>query len=388
MAFEGILGPKNQIGGPRLVWVGPYGLRRIWDKGGSTVYSSLFVFPLQHPWFHMSGVVADSFESLGSGYSTSETSKIIFDLFFSDPRISLWLTLYLVNFSDFLVPKTRSRIWRMQRRLFSKYLHPAKTEIHEPRVVEHTYILLGKLLERPEGFLSHIRHFHRVAKKGRVESKEALTIPFTASIAAIRDGTIFPSFVSKGMADSSLPRNVDPAQHQRILQEISGKTYLAAVDTTYGSIGVFILAMMKYPEIQKTAQRELDEVVQGRLPEYSDVSSLPYIAALLGEVLRHDNYPQPKPNVSRAMLHDEHEYPNPQTFKPEHFLKDGRLNEDIRNPEDIAFGFGRRKCPGQHIARSTLWLSTASILSTFDIEKPVDENGHVVEPTYEIVSYL
>ncbi|KAF8992726.1 hypothetical protein BDQ17DRAFT_1253640, partial [Cyathus striatus] len=49
-------------------------------------------------------------------------------------------------------------IWRMQRRLFSKYLHPAKTEIHEPRVVEHTYILLGKLLERPEGFLSHIRH--------------------------------------------------------------------------------------------------------------------------------------------------------------------------------------------------------------------------------------
>ncbi|KAF8992725.1 cytochrome P450 [Cyathus striatus] len=133
--------------------------------------------------------------------------------------------------------------------------------------------------------------------------------------------------------------------------------------------------MMKYPEIQKTAQRKLDEVVQGRLPEYSDVSSLPYIAVLLGEVLR-------------AMLHDEHEYPNPQTFKPEHFLKDGRLNEDIRNREDIAFGFGRRKCPGQHIALSTLWLSTASILSTFDIEKPVDENGHVVEPTYEIVSYL
>ncbi|KAF8998873.1 cytochrome P450 [Cyathus striatus] len=85
------------------------------------------------------------------------------------------------------------------------------------------------------------------------------------------------------------------------------------------------------------------------------------------------------------MLYNERDYPDPYTFKPERFLKNGRLNEEIKNPEDIAFGFGRRKCPGRHIALSTLWLSIASILSTFEIEKPVDKNGHIVEPTYEIV---
>ncbi|KAF8991880.1 cytochrome P450 [Cyathus striatus] len=376
--------------------------------------------------------------------------------------------LDLSNYSYLLSIIPYNSIWRAQRRLFNKYFHPTNTAIHEPRAVEHTHVLLGKLLERPEAFLSHIRHmiasislsmvyglkikaeddpyvelaeraletmnemitpgaflvevfpmlahipewvpgagFHRVVKKGQIESEEMLNVPFNASLAAMRDGTIFPSFISEGMLDPSLPQDVDRAQHQRTLQEISVMTYLAAVDTTTGSLGIFILAMMKYPEVQKTAQRELDEVLQGRLPEYSDKSSIPYITALLREVLRwepvvpagipHYNteddifngYYIPKGTIiipnQKAMLHDEHEYPDPHVFKPERFLKDGRLNEEIRNPEDIAFGFGRRKCPGRHIALSTLWLSIASILSTFNIEKPVDENGNIVEPTYEIV---
>ena len=45
---------------------------------------------------------------------------------------------------------------------------------------------------------------------------------------------------------------------------------------------------------------------------------------------------------TRAMLHDPTVYPNPEEFVPGRFLKDGRLNPDIRDPTRIAFGFGRR----------------------------------------------
>ena len=42
------------------------------------------------------------------------------------------------------------------------------------------------------------------------------------------------------------------------------------------------------------------------------------------------------------MLHDESDYPEPYEFIPERFLKDGKLDNSVRDPVDIAFGFGRR----------------------------------------------
>lgn len=46
--------------------------------------------------------------------------------------------------------------------------------------------------------------------------------------------------------------------------------------------------MLTYPEIQARAQKELDSVVgRDRLPEFSDRDSLPYLSAILKEVLRY-----------------------------------------------------------------------------------------------------
>lgn len=42
------------------------------------------------------------------------------------------------------------------------------------------------------------------------------------------------------------------------------------------------------------------------------------------------------------MLHDENIYPDPLAFKPERFLNDGKINPSVRDPELVAFGFGRR----------------------------------------------
>jgi len=42
-----------------------------------------------------------------------------------------------------------------------------------------------------------------------------------------------------------------------------------------------------------------------------------------------------------------------------------------------------RICPGKHLAHSTLMLTAASVLSTFDLLRKVDENGQEIEPTRE-----
>jgi len=45
--------------------------------------------------------------------------------------------------------------------------------------------------------------------------------------------------------------------------------------------------MILYPEVQRKAQAEIDDVVgNGRLPVFSDEEELPYVQAVLKEVLR------------------------------------------------------------------------------------------------------
>jgi Cytochrome P450 len=44
--------------------------------------------------------------------------------------------------------------------------------------------------------------------------------------------------------------------------------------------------MVCFPQVQMKAQQELDRIVGGRLPDFGDIADLPYLAALVKEVLR------------------------------------------------------------------------------------------------------
>lgn len=46
------------------------------------------------------------------------------------------------------------------------------------------------------------------------------------------------------------------------------------------------MAMCLYPEVQKKGQAELDAVLNGRLPDFNDHPSLPYIQAIAKETMR------------------------------------------------------------------------------------------------------
>ncbi|RAL15237.1 cytochrome P450 [Aspergillus homomorphus CBS 101889] len=177
--------------------------------------------------------------------------------------------------------------------------------------------------------------------------------------------------------------------------------YSAGADTTVSALSTFILAMTLNPEVQRKAQAEIDEAIHdNRLPTFADRSRLPYVNALVKEVLRwhpvtpmalpHTNvesdvfhgYWIPKgaivlPNVW-AFMHDTSTYPDPIAFKPERFLSlEGQIPE--LDPRRMAFGFGRRICPGRVLAESSIFIIIAQFLAVFRLEESQERTNERLE---------
>ena len=61
----------------------------------------------------------------------------------------------------------------------------------------------------------------------------------------------------------------------------------AGADTTRAALSWWTLAMLAYPDCQKRAQAEIDASVgRTRVPTFADMPHLPYICAMIKEVLR------------------------------------------------------------------------------------------------------
>ena len=166
------------------------------------------------------------------------------------------------------------------------------------------------------------------------------------------------------------------------------------------------LAMIAYPEVQKRAQAELDAVVgQSRVPTFSDAPSLPYVQAMVKEILRwrpvlplalphvttEDDWYEgmfiPKGTMCLANLwqcHLDSEYygEDAASFNPERFLDaHGKIIPglaDTREEGHIAYGLGRRACIGKHAANESLFIYIATILWAANLEAVRDEYGREV----------
>ncbi|KAJ7749720.1 cytochrome P450 [Mycena metata] len=252
--------------------------------------------------------------------------------------------------------------------------------------------------------------FQRRAAKWRKVTRELLEVPFAETKRRMNIGIAPDSFTSLNLGALDDSAIGDKEERELTVKTSAANLYGAGADTTVSALGTFVLAMIENPEAQKKAQAELDSVVGvGNLPDFTDEAATPYISAIVKEVLRWRNvtpiaiphyltvedeyrgYRIPAHSVvignAWAILHDEDMYPDPHSFKPERFLLDGKLNPAIRDP-DAAFGFGRRICPGRNMATSSLWITIASILSTFNISKATDDYGDVVELSHEYVPGL
>ncbi|KAJ7711951.1 cytochrome P450 [Mycena metata] len=244
--------------------------------------------------------------------------------------------------------------------------------------------------------------FKRRANEWRDLGRQVQKVPFAEVKNQIAAGTARYSFSAQSI------HNLEENDYytEKHIQATASVIFMAGSDSTLATVNTFILAMLANPDAQKKAQEQIDSVTgQTRLPDFSDEEALPYVSALVKEIVRwrpvvpiavphflavEDEYRGFRipansiiiGNVS-AILHDE----EPDSFRPERFLLDGKLNPEVRDPQ-ATFGFGRRICPGRHMATASLWISVASILAGFDITKAVAEDGQIIEPTYEYLSDL
>lgn len=179
---------------------------------------------------------------------------------------------------------------------------------------------------------------------------------------------------------------------------LAGSMFGAGSDTTASAISVGVLAAACYPDAQRRVQEELDAVVgRERAPTFSDESELPQLNAFVLETFRWrpvtaggfahkatkdliwHNYVIPKGATVIGNVwsvgRDPEIFPNPELFDPKRWLDaQGQIKEDLKA---YTFGFGRRVCPGQHMAHASVFLNTALIQWAFTIRNdpryPIDE---------------
>jgi hypothetical protein len=162
-----------------------------------------------------------------------------------------------------------------------------------------------------------------------------------------------------------------------------GITYEAGSDTTSMAKEVFVMAAVLYgARFVPKARKEIDDVVgHNRMPAFSDIPALPYLQAIVNEVLRwrpvsaggiphavtkDDEYMGYRIPAGATVIGnhwaihlDEDIYKDPYSFNPDRWIENPNLPLN-------AFGFGRRVCRGQHIARNSL-LINIGMLWAFDI---------------------
>ncbi|GJE96472.1 cytochrome P450 [Phanerochaete sordida] len=389
------------------------------------------------------------FEARGQIYSDRQQTVMIHELTGWDRNMAM------------MPPGDR---WRAQRRLFHQAFRPQAIPAYREPLTKAARTLLLLLLETPEDFLRHMRlasgsamldvmygmdvdprgdermdvveravatvpelfnqglylvdiipilkylpawlpgmGFKRQAAAWKKDVDKLFEVPYAFVKTVLATGKSKPCVVSELI--SSLPAQSDSSDAEEIIMEFAGTAYGGA-DTVVYALTLFVLAMILHPEAQARVQEELDRVVgRDRLPELADREDLPYLEALIKELLRwHPIGPTGVPHKSTAddwyngflipagalvipnvwsMLHDPARYPSPASFRPERFLTPSGTPDPTVPDPDAAFGFGRRVCPGRHLARAALFIYAAHMLHTFTMAKPVRADGSAEEPSGE-----
>jgi cytochrome P450 len=171
---------------------------------------------------------------------------------------------------------------------------------------------------------------------------------------------------------------------------------LAGQETTSLALTWTWYLLSQHPQARQRLEDEIDAVLKGRPPEYSDLANLPYLRMVVDESLR--LYP-PAWGFSRQALSDDrlggfrlprgwlafvipyvlHRlpafWPNPDQFDPERFLPE--RSADRPKFAYIPFGAGPRQCIGNQFALIETQLSVATFAQSYRLHLPP---GHRADP--------
>ncbi|KAK1333421.1 hypothetical protein QTO34_005804 [Cnephaeus nilssonii] len=178
--------------------------------------------------------------------------------------------------------------------------------------------------------------------------------------------------------------------------------FFAGSVTTSATLKYGLLVLMKHPEVEEKLHEEIDRVIgPHRIPSIKDKLEMPYMDAVVHEIQRFVNllpsnlnheatqdtvfrgYVIPKgttliPTLD-SVLFDNKEFPDPDKFKPEHFLDEkGKFKH---SDYFKAFSAGKRVCVGEGLARMELFLFFTAILQHFSLKSLVDPKDIDLTPS-------
>ncbi|KAF9775660.1 hypothetical protein IL306_006211 [Fusarium sp. DS 682] len=244
--------------------------------------------------------------------------------------------------------------------------------------------------------------FKTTAKQWRSNLESSVNVPAAFVEHQMAKGKDNTSFLSQLMQKKDLTAEV--ASENKWL---AASLYAAGADTTVSAITTFFLAMTLFPEAQKKAQNEIDEIIgMGRLPTLSDRPSLPHVNALVKEVLRwHPVGPMCLPHTtSQDDVVGGYLIPKGAMILPNIWFADLSRPRTVSrssgiqartlpwsgcwtDPGRFVFGFGRRICPAQAMSDKTLFLNMAQTLAVFNIEVKAGAEVPKAEFTSGVVSH-
>ncbi|GJJ11906.1 hypothetical protein Clacol_006144 [Clathrus columnatus] len=217
-------------------------------------------------------------------------------------------------------------------------------------------------------------------------------------------GNIIPS-VSTSLVRDPVHKDLTPKEKAWL----AGTLFVAGSQTTSRQMQWFIPTIALHPDIQVKAQKQLDDVVgRERMPNLNDYEKLPYVQALVKEILRwrdvapfgvphsvsdvkndvYEGHIVPKGSDCIVNVwglnHDKTVYgPDADSFNPERYLNEqGQIqiiaSRETKGQGHCSFGFGRRYCAGPGVAINNLFVQMACILWSFNVGPEIDENGNPI----------
>ncbi|KAI0319946.1 cytochrome P450 [Amylostereum chailletii] len=270
---------------------------------------------------------------------------------------------------------------------FSQCLHPGAYLVNEHPWLRHVLFYGRDLRKQSRAELAFFRRLMEGVRADMAGDVDAAAPSLTKYLLENRLGG------ETGLTDDELAY-------------FSGSMFAAGIDTTAAGISYAIMAAACHPDAQAQVQSELDSVVGGeRCPTFSDFDALPLLRAFVLETLRwrpisaagiqhratqdivYGEYVIPKGAVvvanHWAISRDPALFDDADAFNLARWFDTDREDADVgghvRLRHDLifpGFGFGRRVCPGQDLALSSLTLNIASLLHTFEISqdpaRPID----------------
>ncbi|MCJ1382581.1 hypothetical protein MMC17_005694 [Xylographa soralifera] len=297
------------------------------------------------------------------------------------------LSLYLQQPERWYAHNFRYSTAMLYRLIMGEELEKSKAELDDYQQVTMEFVrsigqsmidFFPELNKLPRGLQPWRSFWQKMGQRHKAVFQKWWDPIFTA----VRNENAKPSFVR----DTLLHPDVKYKGDEEEAMYLATSVIAAGGDNTRMTLNTFIMAMVSNPVIFARARAEIDKVCvrdSSRLPGLDDIALLPYVSAIIKEVLRwRPTVPLVPPHqLTEDLLYGVYlfpkgvsfvlntvaisrEYNEWDNFNPERWL-DGNEDNVVHNL--WAFGGGRRVCVGYKVAQQALFVAIARLIFCFDM---------------------